>query len=98
MSSVNFENTAVAFQHKNNGQLKRSFWLFKLIASPALVKLGSSLTNLAVGLGIPIGWAIKKNIFTQFCGGVNISESKKSIKSKTLMISLIKLFKIKLEI
>ena len=78
MSSVNFENTAVAFQHKNNGQLKRSFWLFKLIASPALVKLGSSLTNLAVGLGIPIGWAIKKNIFSQFCGGVNISESKKA--------------------
>ena len=78
MSSVNFENTAVAFQHKNNGQLKRSFWLFKLIASPRLVKLGGALTNLAVGLGVPIGWAIKKNIFSQFCGGVNISESKKA--------------------
>lgn len=78
MSSVNFENTAVAFQHKNNSQLKRSFWLFKLIASPFLVKVGGALTNLAVGLGIPIGWAIKKNIFSQFCGGVNISESKKA--------------------
>ena len=78
MSNVNFENTAVAFQHKNNSQLKRSYWLFKLIASPALVKVGSALTNLAVGMGIPIGWAIKKNIFSQFCGGVNISESKKA--------------------
>ncbi len=78
MSNVNFENTAVAFQHKNNGQLKRSYWLFKLIASPTLVKVGGALTNLAVGLGIPIGWAIKKNIFSQFCGGVNISESKKA--------------------
>lgn len=56
--------------------MKRSYWLFKLIASPRLVKLGGALTNLAIGLGIPIGWAIKKNIFSQFCGGVNISESK----------------------
>lgn len=78
MSNVNFENTAIAFQHKNNSQLKRSYWLFKLIASPSLVKIGGALTNLAVGLGIPIGWAIKKNIFSQFCGGVNISESKKA--------------------
>jgi len=78
MSNVNFENTAVAFQHKNNSQLKRSYWLFKLIASPSLVKIGGALTNLAVGIGFPIGWAIKKNIFSQFCGGVNISESKKA--------------------
>ena len=63
MSSVNFENNAVAFQHKNNSQLKHSFWLFKLIASPFLVKVGGALTNLAVGLGIPYGWANKKNIF-----------------------------------
>lgn len=76
MSNVDFENTSVAFQHKTNSQLIRSFWLFKLISSPTLVRLGGSITNLVIGMGIPIDWAIKKNIFSQFCGGINITESK----------------------
>lgn len=76
MSNVDFENTSVAFQHKTNSQLIRSFWLFKLISSPTLVRLGGGITNLVIGMGIPIDWAIKKNIFSQFCGGINIAESK----------------------
>lgn len=76
MSNVDFENTSVAFKHKTNRQLIRSFWLFKLISSPNLVRLGGGITNLVIGMGIPIDWAIKKNIFSQFCGGINITESK----------------------
>lgn len=71
---LSFDNTEVAFISKNNRELKKSHYLFKLIGSPALVNLGKSLTNLALSLRIPIGWAIRGNVFKQFCGGENIQE------------------------
>ncbi|MDP4953901.1 MAG: proline dehydrogenase, partial [Flavobacteriales bacterium] len=66
---LSFENTAVAFGHKNKAQLKKAYWLFKLVANPTLVKLGKFFMNIALKLHIPIGWAIKPTIFQQFCGG-----------------------------
>jgi proline dehydrogenase len=69
-----FDNTEIAFGGKSNTELKRAFWLFKLIGNPRLVKLGKVLTHAALTMRIPIGWAIKGNIFKQFCGGETISE------------------------
>lgn len=71
---VSFENTEVAFSSKSNGELKKAYYLFRLIGNPSLVSLGKVLTNTALSLRIPIGWAIKNNIFKQFCGGENIPE------------------------
>jgi proline dehydrogenase len=71
---LSFDNTEVAFSSKSNSELKKSFYLFKLIGSPALVNMGKIATNTALALRIPIGWAIKGNIFKQFCGGENIAE------------------------
>ncbi len=69
-----FENTEVAFSGKSNKELTRSYYLFKLIANPTLVKVGKVATETAIRLGIPIGWAIKGTIFKQFCGGETIAE------------------------
>ncbi|MFN5620499.1 MAG: proline dehydrogenase family protein [Flavobacteriales bacterium] len=69
-----FDNTEIAFGGKSNAELKRALWLFKLIGNPLLVKTGKVLTHMALTLRIPIGWAIKGNIFKQFCGGETISE------------------------
>ena len=69
-----FENTEVAFKGKSNRELTRSYYLFKLISNPALVRMGKWGTDIALRLGIPIGWAIKGNIFKQFCGGETIEE------------------------
>jgi proline dehydrogenase len=69
-----FENTEVAFGGKSNGELTKSYYLFKLISSPFLVKMGSWATHTALRLHIPIGWAIKGNIFKQFCGGETIAD------------------------
>ena len=71
---LSFENTAVAFGHKNKAQLKKAYWLFKLVANPTLVKLGKFFMNIALKLHIPIGWAIKPTIFQQFCGGETIQD------------------------
>lgn len=71
---LSFDNTEIAFSSKSNSELKKSYYLFKLIGSPALVNFGKVATNAALALRIPIGWALKGNIFKQFCGGETIAE------------------------
>lgn len=77
---VSFENTQIAFSAKTDRDLKKAYYLFKLIGNPGLVKVGDVLTNLAIKTGIPIGWAIKGNIFKQFCGGETIAECAEATK------------------
>ena len=71
---VSFDNTQVAFQSKTNKDLKRAYWLFKIIASPTFVKVGKFFTNLALKIGLPIRKPVKATIFKQFCGGETIEE------------------------
>jgi proline dehydrogenase len=71
---VSFSNTEIAFRSKSDGELLKAYYLFRLISSPALVKTGKVLVNLALRLRIPIGWAIRGNVFRQFCGGENIAQ------------------------
>ena len=75
------DNTEIAFGGKSNAELKRAYWLFKLIGNPALVVLGRVFTNIALALRIPIGWALRGNIFKQFCGGENISQCRNAVES-----------------
>ena len=74
-----FDNTEKAFALKNNKQLSFSFWLFKLMGNPKLVKLFSKLTVTAIKLGLPVSPLIKSTIFKQFCGGESLHESEKVI-------------------
>ncbi|MBL7942843.1 MAG: proline dehydrogenase family protein [Flavobacteriales bacterium] len=71
---VSFSNTEVAFSSKSDGELLKAYYLFKLISSPWLVNTGKVLVNIALKLRIPIGWAIRGNVFKQFCGGENIAQ------------------------
>jgi hypothetical protein len=77
---VSFENTEIAFSGKSDRDLKKAYYLFKLIGNPSLVKVGDFLTNTALKLHIPIGWAIKSNIFKQFCGGEDIQACERATK------------------
>ncbi len=74
LDMLNFDNTEIAFAHKSKRELFRAYWLFRLVSSPALVTLGKVLVNVALTLRIPIGWALKGNIFAQFCGGETIAD------------------------
>jgi proline dehydrogenase len=74
MQGLSFDNTQVAFESKSDRELKKAYYLFKLIGNPQLVNIGAKLTHIALSMHIPIGWAIKKNIFAQFCGGEDIDE------------------------
>ncbi|MFT6503664.1 MAG: proline dehydrogenase [Crocinitomicaceae bacterium] len=79
---ISFDNTEVAFRGKSKGDLKRAYWLFKVVSSPAMVRFGKWATNVALRLKLPIKAIIKKTIFRQFCGGESIQESLKA--SETL--------------
>ena len=75
---ISFQNTKIAFDYKSDQELRKAYWLFKLVGSPALVRFGRWATNIALSLRLPINGLIKKTIFQQFCGGETIQECKKT--------------------
>jgi len=76
----NFDNTEIAFRQKSNHELKKAYWLFKMIGSNFLTKVGPAITNFFLNVGLPIQGAIKATIFQQFCGGETIAECNKAIE------------------
>lgn len=66
-----FDNTQVAFSLKSDTELKRAYFLFKMIGSPSLVKIGTSVTNLALKAHLPVEGIIRATVFDHFCGGIN---------------------------
>ena len=77
---LNFNDTKVAFKIKSNSDLKRAYWLFRIIGSPAVVKIGKFLMIVALKLRLPVNFIVKRTIFKQFCGGETISECNKTIQ------------------
>lgn len=71
---LSFDNTENAFRGKTDAELKRAYWLFKLISINFLTKIGPPITNLALKIGLPIKSLIKSTIFNHFCGGESIEE------------------------
>jgi proline dehydrogenase len=69
---ISFDNTENAFKAKSESDLSRSYWLFKLISNPAMVKLGAMFAPFSLKIGFK--GLIKKTIFKQFVGGENISD------------------------
>ncbi|MGV3631065.1 MAG: proline dehydrogenase family protein [Bacteroidota bacterium] len=78
---VSFENTEIAFKSKTDSDLSRAYWLFRIIASPRVVKFGKAATNFALKTHLPINGMIKKTIFRQFCGGETIGECESAIQN-----------------
>lgn len=78
---TSFENTEIAFKSKSDSQLKKAYWLFKIISYPFIVKMGKFVTPIALKLRLPIKGLIKSTIFSQFCGGESIEECSKTIEN-----------------
>ncbi|HEY4799140.1 MAG TPA: proline dehydrogenase family protein [Bacteroidia bacterium] len=77
---IYFGNTENAFKNKNEKDIKRSLFLFKLMGSPFVVKLFSKLTVLAIKLRLPITSIVKSTIYQQFCAGESLEESQATVK------------------
>tara|TARA_B110000003_G_scaffold262613_1_gene285438 strand:+ start:20393 stop:21556 length:1164 start_codon:yes stop_codon:yes gene_type:complete len=65
-----FNNTEIAFSLKSDSQLERAFFLFKLIQSHPMVKIGTAITNFALKANLPVESLIRSSVFDHFCGGV----------------------------
>src|ERR1700712_2059305 len=77
---LSFENTEIAFRNSTNTDLNRAYWLFRMININFFVKMGPSITNFAMKIGLPIKGIIKATIFKHFCGGETIAECDDTIK------------------
>lgn len=66
-----FDNTQVAFSLKSDTELDRAYFLFKLIDSQPLVRIGTAVTNFAIKAHLPVEGLIRATVFDHFCGGVN---------------------------
>ncbi|MBC3758970.1 proline dehydrogenase family protein [Hyunsoonleella sp. SJ7] len=66
-----FDNTAIAFELKNDSELERAYFLFKMISVEPLVRIGTAATNFALKANLPIEGLIRSTVFDHFCGGVN---------------------------
>ena len=77
---LSFENTEIAFKSKSTPDLKRAYWLFKIVSSPIIVKIGKVATNFALSLRLPIRKIVKATIFKQFCGGESIEDCRNKVE------------------
>lgn len=77
---LSFDNTEIAFRNSSNADLKRAYWLFRMININFFVKMGPPLTNFFMKMGLPIKSIIKATIFKHFCGGETIEECDGTIK------------------
>ena len=71
---LSFEDTAVAFASKSDGELRRMYALFATMNNNVAVKMGGSLVKTAFKLHLPVKFIVKNTVFKQFCGGETIAE------------------------
>ncbi len=73
---VDFANTATAFAHRSDRELRKALRMFRLMNNPWIVKAASWLALWAIRLRLPFaGLAIERTIFAIFCGGKTLRES-----------------------
>ncbi|MCE2964066.1 MAG: proline dehydrogenase family protein [Chitinophagales bacterium] len=72
---ISFENTEVAYAYLSNNELRKAYWLFRLMSINWLVGLGNSVIHSMLKLNFPIQSIIKNTIFSHFCGGESLDES-----------------------
>ena len=65
-----FENTEIAFALKSDSELERAYFLFKMIKSEPLVRIGAAATKFALKTKLPVEGLIRSTVFDHFCGGV----------------------------
>ena len=75
-----FENTEVAFKLKSDSELERAYFLFRLIQSQPMVRIGTAVTNFALKAHLPVEGLIRSTVFDHFCGGVTEEDCLPSIE------------------
>lgn len=79
-TQISFEDTATAFAHRSDTDLRKMHLIFSVINQPLLNSAGTRLARLALGLRLPFSeMLVKRTVFEHFCGGVSIQDTAASI-------------------
>jgi len=78
--ALNFGDTHIAFASKSDNQLRKAYWLFRMMHSPRLVRLLTSAASISFKLHLPVDWAIRATVFEHFCGGESIAGCEPAIE------------------
>lgn len=71
---LDFNNTEVAFSIKSDRDLRRAYWMYRLISYRILVKIANPLIWFAYLIRFPINWIVKPTVYKQFVGGETLEE------------------------
>ncbi|MFT4975431.1 MAG: proline dehydrogenase [Myxococcota bacterium] len=76
---ASFDDTQTAFAGKNDEDLKKARWLFRLMGNSTVVDIGSHITKMALRIGLPVTSLVKQTIYSQFCGGETLDETRPTV-------------------
>lgn len=76
---ISFDDTETAFKSKTDSDLKRAYWLFKMISFNWLVQISPPFVRFALWAKLPVKGLIRATAFRHFCGGENIEDCKNAI-------------------
>ncbi len=71
---IHFDDTRVAFRARSDAELRRAYYLFRMLTYPRVVAIGKALARLGLFLRLPIKSLIRSTVFDHFCGGETMEE------------------------
>lgn len=74
-NNININDLKIAYQYKTNKELKFTYYIFKILQQPSLLKLLTSCTNSILKYKLPLQFFIKNTVFKIFCAGESIDEA-----------------------
>ncbi len=74
------DNTKNGFTLKSDFELKKAYFLFKIISNKTLTNFGKTLLEVALKLRLPILFIVRGTVFEQFCSGETLDESFDTVK------------------
>ncbi|HEV7380276.1 MAG TPA: proline dehydrogenase family protein [Dyadobacter sp.] len=75
-----FNDTRQAFVYKTNGQLRKAYWLFKMMKFNWLISTGTGIILKAIEWRLPVKGLLKNTLYSQFVGGETLEKATPAIK------------------
>ena len=74
------DNTKNGFTLKSNFELRKAYFLFKIISNKTFTNIGKTVLEISLKLRLPILFIVKGTVFEQFCSGESLEESFNTVK------------------
>lgn len=79
-ASAHLNNTLNAYRYKSSKELRSTYFIFRMLKNPLLVRLLSEAAGGILKYNIPLKSLIKNTVFKIFCSGENINEAFGTVK------------------